>query len=241
MTSTLILLLAYDRPDYLAQVIAGIKRMRGWRECTLIASIDQRPDGTHNQEVIDLCKQVTRHVCPQKTRLDCNEHVHRALRDARDMDPDHILYLEDDIVPAADCLEFCYDMIPTMRHNQRIKAMTLLGQNHGDVHVAWRNRQGFKAHRWFNAWGNFYQTNCLSEILDLWPDRWDSSTIPWDTHVNGEIVIDHEFLVLTPLLSRVQNVGVVGRFCKGQEDFKGRVRDFWSDSDFSRPIRSNFR
>lgn len=234
-----VLLLAYDRPDYLSEVVAALRNMRGLERWHVVASIDQRPDGTHNPEVVELCKSITPDV-RLRPRLDCNKHVRVALTELYEQGVEQLLYIEDDIIPASDCLEFCEEMVPVMASLPRIKVAALLGQNHGDVHVAYRNRQGFKAHRWFNAWGNFYLRAGLGEILRLWPESWDSSGAAWDALVNAQIIIDHEFLALVPLLSRIKNIGVVGRYCRGIEDYKGRVRDYWSNSDFSRPIGSDW-
>ena len=234
-----ILLLAYDRPHYLKQVVAGIQAMRvpaGWN---VVSSVDVG-EWFPVPEVVSLVRRVSSDVSVQPQHRGCNQHVRLALTAAFDRGVDHLLYLEDDIVPSPDCLEFCMDHMAMLDSMPRIKGMQLLGENHGDVHVAWRNRHGFKAHRWFNAWGNFWSRRGLGEILNEWSSSWDDNPAPWDNLLCGRF-LDREWLTLTPLLSRVRNIGETGCFMKRPEDYTRCARDFWAGSDFSRPIASDFR
>ena len=233
-------LIAYDRHDYLNEVVSGIVRMRRLEEYDIVASIDQRPDGTYNQQVVDLCARLTPDV-RLRERCDCNRHVRVNLTEAAD-EAEETLYLEDDVVPAPDCLEFCQAVMGAVRAHDRIKVVTLLGQNHGDVHVAYRNWHGFVASRWFNAWGNYWISGRLREVLSLWRNEWDDSdALPWDSRITGQVVLDQEWLSLKPLLSRVKNIGRQGRFIHDETEFARRQTNFWSADDFSKPIRAGWR
>jgi hypothetical protein len=235
-----ILLIAYDRPHYLREVVDGIKALCGRREWTVTASIDMLPNGTHHDEVVQIAGEIANTILLQPERLDCNKHARVALTNALENSADCLLYIEDDVVPAPDTLEWCESNMAILEANPRIKGMTLLGESHGDVHVAWRNRHGFKAHRWFNAWGNFWTRAGLGEVLTHWPVTWDAIDAAWDARLLGQY-LDNEWLSLTPLLGRVKNIGETGRYCTGAEEFRRRQRDYWAGSDFTRPIAANFR
>ena len=239
-----ILIVAYNRPDYTRQVVDAVKLLKDRTGWCITASLDMLPDGTHCESVKAIVGEVADIVVLQSERLDCNKHVRVALTNAHASlsgSDGALLYLEDDIVPAPDCLEFCLLNMQVLRSSDRIKCMTLMGENHGDVHVAWRNRHGFKAHRWFNAWGNFWIASQLGQVLTEWPSAWDDSEAgAWDARLLGKF-LDNEWLSVTPLLGRVQNIGEVGRFITGPDEFRRRKRDFWAGSDFSKPIAANFR
>lgn len=227
-------LIAFNRPHYLREVVDAVKAMRLAHEYHIVASVDRLPTGGHNADVVKICLELTDDV-RLRDRLDCNGHVRLNFTEAFDAGVEELLYLEDDIVPAPDCLEFCRDHVPVLAAMPRVKCVCLLGDNQGDLFVAYRNRHAFRCQRWYTAWGNYWLRDGLAQALKVWRPSWDDSdNVTWDSRLNGQF-IDNQWLSLTPFLSRTKNIGVVGRYCANEQQYKGRVRDFWSGSDFGKP------
>ena len=204
----------------------------------IVCSVDMRPDGTHNAQVVKACDEITNDV-RLRDRLDCNRHVRINLVEAS-QEANEVLYLEDDTVPAKDTLEFIYSVLPAYQELEWVKCISLLGQNHGDIHLAYRNRSGFRVHKFFNCWGNYWSSYKLAQVLLGWDERWNNSdTLPWDARTTGQF-LDSDFHSLYPLLSRVKNVGKRGRFCKDDETLNRANTDHWADDDFSKPIAAKF-
>ena len=237
-------LIAYDRPAYLAKVVAGLQAMYGIHDCHIVASIDALPAGGHHRDVVDLCRSLTDDVRLRPEHLDCNRHVLGNLKEGLD-EADEVLYLEDDVVPATDALRFCRTHNHFLDHGSvydlQINAITLLGEEWPNAHLAYRARNAFKAHKWFNPWGLYLSRHNLGRLLQQFRSEWLlSDDVPWDQRLQQQVFVDHDWLSLTPTLSRVRNIGVTGRYTKTAGEYLTRHRTFWSDSDYSSLIAANW-
>lgn len=211
-----ILMPAYGRPEYVAEVLDGVARMEGVGETVLVVSLDG-----DNQEVIDLVNSVTalpvvllRHWRPywgvptsflQKSDYTTASNVFFLLRFAFErLHVPHAIMLESDLVPAADMYQYFKWMAHALDTNSTLRDMvfTVNGYNMA-------SREGASpislAPYGFTVWGWMCPGSSWPLIRDGW--TWFHN---WDITVDRKIRPQSGRVSLTPDLSRVRNIGMRG-------------------------------
>lgn len=232
---------AYDRPHYLRETLAHLKRCRGLEAFQIVASVDARPDGTHNPEVVDLCRQVTSDV-RLRPRLGCNRHTHVNLQEGAS-EADWLFLLEDDIVLSREALEWCLanegllvNETPDLVHKSRSQvnkagesvnnsppnSMCLIGHK---AENATDRRDELAVWDYFCAWGMYFSPAGLRRALELWQPEWDDKPrLTWDCYLS-----DAGWLQLMPHVPRAKNIGRIGAHCRSDQDFADADRQHWID------------
>ena len=218
-------IIAYDRPHSLRECVESLKKCRLLDRFSIAASIDARPDGAHNSEVVAIARQVTADV-RLRPRLGCNKHVHLNFQEAVREEYDFYLHLEDDIVLAQDALEMAIKFEPMLRDRQDIKQLAMIGQDIA-MDEAYRQHMGFKViGGWSNAWGMYCDRESIESFLrEIAGDFAGEPT--WDCQLT-ELFRAKGWSSLAFALPRSRNIGRRGAHCHSDEAFGHARRRTWS-------------
>jgi hypothetical protein len=251
-------LAAFDRPHYLRETLAHLKRCRGLEAFQIVASVDARPDGTHNREVVDLCRQVTGDV-RLRPRLGCNKHTHVNLQEAAG-EADWLFLLEDDIILAREALEWCLANEENLYPSGKGKP-----DDHGENSlpdrlrkIPYRSRRSEVSKSEMLTSRSLPDSMCLighkaasatdrREELAVWDYfcAWGMYFSPagvrkalelwqpeWDDkpRLTWDCYLsDAGWLQLMPWVPRAKNIGRLGFHCKTEQDFSDADRQHWID------------
>lgn len=212
---------AYNRPHYLRQVVDHLKQCENLDRFKIVGSVDQRPDGTHNPEVVAILREVTSDI-RLRPRLDCNAHTHANLTDLA-AEADWGFLLEDDIVLSRSALTWCLEHEAELL--ERADSITLIGQQLAN---AKEQREATLVKDYFNAWGTYFSAAGLRRALSLWQPDWNGPTprLSWDCHLT-----EAGWRSLLPVVPRSKNIGHIGKHCRSDADFAEAQRDCWIDDE----------
>jgi len=130
--------------------------------------------------------------------LGCNKAIGESLLwGFADMGSLYHIHLEDDTVPAPDCLRW-FEWAKQFGINPNVFTVSAYSRDTDGAAYQARARQ------WFTPWGWATWGDRWAEIEPRWPDRWPS----WDTVMNWQVRGDRR--ELHPHLARVQNIGCFG-------------------------------
>ena len=196
----IITLTASSRPGYLRDVLGALSRCDGVDDVLLLPHVEPG-----NDEVRALIESVS--FCPCEStwnpeQLGVNRNTHDALADgfARG---DVVLHLEDDVVPARDCLTYFRHVAERYRSDPAI--WTATGYNRLKSLPSRNEWRTLQRRSYFHAWSWL-----------TWRDRWDkmadhalwrATDLTWDCRV-CEAVKGTGLSEVYPILSRVQNIGL---------------------------------
>ena len=174
---------------------------------------------------------VNKMVLTNATLLGCTANTYSAI-DQAFRHADFVIYLEDDTVPARDCLRYFEWANRTYRDDPDVFSVTSYCR---DVPPRERyyavQRQG-----WFNGWGVATWRDRWQQLSERWGfDEWDS----WDICANR---IRGNRVQIQPFLARTQNIGAeLGTYCPSAEWHRdNQFNEFgaWSiDLDMSAEFR----
>lgn len=229
---------AYDRPHYLRRVVDHLKRCRGLERWQIVASIDQRPDGTHNPEVVAICREVTGDV-RLRSRLGCNAHTHTNLSELA-AESEWGFLLEDDIVLSREALEWCIaheallvdppaDLVYRDRNTELEivgdgppHSMCLIGRK---VESSTERLEESAVYNYFCAWGMYFSRVGLQRALEVWRSDWNERPeMTWDCYLS-----DSHWRQLMPVVPRAKNIGKIGAHCRSEQDYHDADRQHWVD------------
>jgi hypothetical protein len=190
-----ITLVLYNRPDYTRQVLDALRRCDGIEDYTLLPHIEPGNDCVLALvEAIDFAEvTITRN--PVRLGIGRNtylawEHGARAA--------DFFIHIEDDTVPARDCLRYMEHCGRAYRDDQQVFS------------VASYNRSPCEPARYYQIARRRPYTCWL---VGVWRDRWEWIKRRWDPHPGRYAVhvtnqLSHyDLKEIHPLLSRSQNIG----------------------------------
>jgi hypothetical protein len=190
-----ITMVLYNRPDYTAEVLAALNRCAGIEDYLISFHVDPG-----NEEVIERVRQVDFaefQLMVNPERFGGGRNTYRAWETGFGLS-DFIVHLEDDTIPAPDCLRFMEFCAQEYKDNRKIFS------------VASYNRYPCPKDQW-HAISTRAGFNCW--LIGLWKDRWPWAKKDWNpspkvyaTHLSRRVFKSglHE---VYPLLSRSQNIG----------------------------------
>jgi hypothetical protein len=190
-----ITMVLFNRPDYTRTVIEAMRRCVGIENCLILPHIEPGCD-----EVIALAKGIDfaqAEVTVNPKRLGCGLNTFRAWEDGMNRG-EFITHIEDDTVPAADCLNF-------MEHCR---------DRYEDDHTVF---SACAYNRYFCPPENYFKVarrgayTCW--IVGLWKNRWEWIRQNWNPDPNRYATFlcnrtrERQLAEVYPLLSRAQNIG----------------------------------
>lgn len=213
MTKRTVRLVAYDRPEYLREVVDSIKRqnLKGW---TITGSIDQRSDGTHNPEVVKLISEITDDI-RLRPRLDCGPHVKLNFSEALEEGFDYVLHAEDDVVYARGTFDWFRSFEGKMTHG--VTGQSSRHREHRKTYQ--RETTAYKA---FVSLGTYMTRKALADYLRVWHE----TDVTWDSMLH-RMAVQHGFTMLIPTIARVKHIGRRGRYCTTDTQFLLHTRKKW--------------
>ena len=191
----IITMVLYNRPDYTRQVVEALRHCVGVEEYLVLPHIEPG-----NEQVVELARAIDFaevEVTVNPRRLGCGRNTFAAWEDGFSK-ADFIIHVEDDTVPARDCLRL-------MEH-----CRTAYAEDQSILSVCAYHREYCPAEHYYKL-GKRSAYNCW--LVALWRDRW-----PWiQTNWNPDPARYATFLCdrakskgyreIYPLLSRSQNIG----------------------------------
>jgi len=191
-----ITLVLFNRPKYTRAVIEALRKCNGIGDYLILPHIEPG-----NDEVIALAKSIDfakTKITLNKEILGIAQNTYHAWSEGFKRS-DFIIHLEDDTIPAPDCLKY-------MEHCSKVYQ-----NDKGIFSVSAYNRQ-------FCRKSQFYQVSRRNPftcwIFGLWKNRWNWIKGNWSkshdlyaVHLTNEL-IKYQLKEVYPLLSRCQNIGV---------------------------------
>jgi hypothetical protein len=185
----------FNRPDYAKIVLSALKRCVGIADYLILPHIEPG-----NDEVIGLVKSID--FAPvkfvlNKRKLGIGRNTYLAWQHGFAIS-DFIIHLEDDTVPASDCLlymEYCREMYS---NDQNIFSVSAYNKSYCYPQQYFH----FSRRATYTCW-----------IVGLWKNRWNWVKNNWnpDPTQYGEYMAKHlakfDLCEIYPLLSRSQNIG----------------------------------
>ncbi len=190
-----ITMVLFDRPDYTRAVLEGMRRCAGIENYLILPHIEPGCD-----EVIALAKGIDFapvEVTVNAKRLGCGLNTFRAWEDGMKRG-EFIIHIEDDTVPAPDCLcfmEFCRD-----RYKEDQSVFSACAYNR--CFCPPENHFKIAKRGAYTCW-----------IVGLWRNRWEWIRQNWNPDPSRYATFlcdrarEKRFSEVYPLLSRSQNIG----------------------------------
>lgn len=190
-----ITLVLHNRPDYTKIVLNALRRCDGVEEYLILPHIEPG-----NKMVLSLAKSINFakvQITLNKRKLGIARNTYKAWEHGFKK-ADFIIHLEDDTVPARDCLRYMEHCAEAYQDDPKI--FSISGYNRSSCkpfqyyQIARRNP--------FACWA-----------VGLWKNRWEWARKRWSrdrdlyaVHLNNELT-KFELKEIYPLLSRAQNIG----------------------------------
>lgn len=185
----------YNRPDYTRTVLEALRRCSGISEYLILPHMEPG-----NEEVLALVKAIDFaevRITLNKEKLGIGRNTYLAWEHGF-KESDFIVHIEDDTVPARDCLrymEYCREAYHKNHEIFSIASYNRLPCDPSEYHEISRRRA-------YTCW-----------LIGLWKDRWKWVKRRWSpdrtqyaTHLNHKLA-KHDLKEIYPLLSRCQNIG----------------------------------
>ncbi len=198
-----IALTTFNRHEYTRKVLDALSLCDNIEEYTIVAQAEPGCD-----EVINLLEEIS--FCKKKIfinykRLGCGWNRYEALRNAFKLS-DYVISLEDDTIPAKDCLryfEYCRE-----RFKDDEEIFTICAGSRSDSKTKEEDYHMITRWRWFSALG-----------WATWRDRWEEMKAQWwqfNRYGGFDALLTHNAdlhkgrFEIHPILSRTQNIGEIG-------------------------------
>jgi hypothetical protein len=190
---------AYRRPEYLAQVLESLKVALEYcpefNPQHIILGVDPGGGGTQIPAPVKIA--VDPIYWPE--HLGVNEHPRRLLQYAfMELDSDFNLHLEDDTVLSPDALR-----LAMWYQKWGYEALTLSLHSHSRDHGG---RNSVRVVKQFGAWGWACSRHVWTRWLSHYWNYKREFPIGWDWSIS-ELMEEESLHSLTPVLSRVRNIG----------------------------------
>lgn len=187
----------YNRPLYLRQTLAALRRCDGIADCRVVVLLDPC-DETERCEAIAGRYDFESLVHPE--HRGCNRAIRAALAYGFDvMGSEFHIHFEDDTVPTRDALRWFAWARDEYRDQARIMNIS------GYQRLSNGRIDECGARKWFTPWG-----------WGLWRDRWPELAAGWnenDTVVSWDHTVTHVLRAgrseVFPAVSRIQNIGAL--------------------------------
>jgi hypothetical protein len=185
----------YNRPHYTRTVLNALRRCHGIGDYLVLPRIEPG-----NEEVIELARAIDFaevQVTVNPDRYGSGRNTYHAWEDGFKRS-DFIVHIEDDTVPAPDCLRYMEHCRGTYRRDHQIFS------------VAAYNRYRCLPTQYF-AIGRRFAYTCW--LVGVWNDRWLWAKRKWSTNPRdyasplAHRTYQHGLREVYPLLSRSQNIG----------------------------------
>ena len=189
---------AYNRPEFLSQVVTSIMEARNASDYRYVISVDASDKFDANIKALDklyLCKE----IIVNEPKLGCSSNTGHALRRGFNRGADFVIHIEDDCIISPDF--FLY---------MEWANKTFAQSAHVDYVSGWQrtvagalNDVVFRNH--FTPWGFGTWRRVFEQV---WPE-WDHGYVHngWDWNLRR--LLNHN-LEVYPAISRVQNIGTYG-------------------------------
>lgn len=185
---------AYNRPDYLRQTLAALRRCDGIEKCQVIVFVDP---SEATESCVEISKDFGFSYGIYSDRLGCNRAIHAAMSYGfNHMGSEFHVHLEDDTVPTRDFLRW----MAWARDRYRDDPAVMNVSGYQQRSNARLDECGLR--RWFSSWG-----------WGIWRDRWTGLDWAWAKNdlPSWDVVVCHYLRAgryeAFPTVSRIQNIG----------------------------------
>lgn len=220
-----ITLCAYNRPHYLARVLAGLAVCHGVEDYLLVAAIEPGDDDVMRLLLdVNFCEtKLYRHINRRGIRANTHFALSRGFERG-----DYVIHLEDDVVPAPDCLAYFEHCRERYAGDPEIFTVTAYNGPHrrgpaGDYKPlsVYTPEERYQLRRvaWFTPSGWATWADRWAEMRGNWQMAKDG--IGWGPHLNK--VIRGERCQIYPVLARTQNIGAEGQNVRDRDWFRDCV------------------
>jgi hypothetical protein len=191
-----IVMATYRRPEYTKRALEGLKNCYGIEDYKIY--IQAEPGFPDVIDAIMSVQGVNKEISVHPQRLGCNRNIFKALDFGFKLS-DYVIIIEDDIVPAKDCLKFFEWGSEKYKDDKQI--MNICSYQRGDA----RPDEYYNVGRspWFTPWGWATWQDRWQEMVPLWDHEGKRQS--WDTTVNH--IIRKDRMEIKPKLARTQNIG----------------------------------
>lgn len=214
----LLLLTAYNRPEYFKKTVESWAQVKQKEQWDLVISLDYTPDDTIRQQMLDIAHSLDNSgfrrvkIDKMEKNLGVLEHPYAAFTKYFNKGADFIVRAEDDLIVSDDILHYFMANQQTFKSDYSIASIhgcTFEQESLGSEYVSKSSR--------FNPL-----------VFGTWRDRWDAYIGPtwdrdystyngtvgnqagWDWNLNTRVLPKLGKSVLLPHTSRVDNIGVYG-------------------------------
>ena len=197
-----------NRPEYTDKALKAIHAMEGWSG-TIHAHIDPQPDGTINQDVLDVLKKYQVGIRAAKTKLGCNGNVKATLDLAWESSPDVVICIEDDVVVTPDAFRYIKWAARRYKHDPTYRTIGLWSHKDGwKPSMPWNDLEATKVMEQpaFSVWGWATWKDRWQEISDNWTTGPDVHDTSWDVVMLSQLNGRKE---VVPSISRANNIGAL--------------------------------
>lgn len=202
--ATVVCLTLFRRPDYTRRVIESLARCDGIEDHLVVFHVEPG-----DREVLRLAREAPlekKQVIENSVRLGCNVNTYTALDHAFQLS-DFVIHLEDDTVPARDCLRY-FQWARRYQRDSEVFSVAAYGKSTPPPSEYYAVRRV----AWFTPWGWATWSDRWAEIRERW--HFDAAE-SWDLTVNR---LRGRRVQLEPRLARIQNIGAEGgAYCPGPD------------------------
>ncbi len=207
-----LLLTAYDRPRYLAEVLRSLAAADGLDGWHVRVAVEP---GERQQEVLALVHgalpDADVHVNPERLGVAVNPHRHLSALFADGFD--FVARTEDDLVVADDVLRLLEHCSTRCVDDAEVAVACAFSPAEAGADPALLHRTtAFSPWLW-GTWRDRWES-LIGPTWDLDYSTWNDSPgfeSGWDWNLNTRVLPAHGLTTIAPLASRVQNIGVVGQ------------------------------
>lgn len=230
-------LVCFNRPDYLFRVLSALRDLAKVEPLDIVVGVDGPRPGNENDaakvaevlKILDLMRDSGGfqgfRVHAREKNLGCWANKKQTIAQAFE-GAEHVLVLEDDIVPCADAVDFLKRLVAAdVFANPNLFQISLFsyffpaGMAVDDVAQRMRQEDAFGLvgfRKWATPWGWLTRKDRWERIRNDW-NGWDQ----W----LGKYCSENEMFEIFPLVSKCNNIGVVGLNRTGGDaiDFQRRA------------------
>lgn len=203
-TEKVITLTAYRRPEYTRQVLDALSRCDGIDDYRVLIHLE--PGNSEVRQVIQEARLAQKTLVENSDRLGCGGNTYCALHHGFQL-AEFVIHLEDDTVPARDCLRFFEWANLRYREDHTVLSVTAYSKTVPSS----ENQHRVVRTPWFTPWG-------WATWIDRWneiSEHWSNSPVTWDIALNQ---LRGDRVEVQPLLARIQNIGAeLGEHCPSPE------------------------
>lgn len=196
---------AFKRLDYLKQTLDALHESFKYSNIYLpiLFSIDYYDDSIKNYiQKIDWTDTT---ISINDPSVGCNKNTKLAITMGLN-DHDAIIHLEDDTVPAKDCIKFFVENINKYYNHSDI--ICIGGYNRTTEPMPDMINETIQTIG-FTCWGCGFWRHKSQILLENWIPYMnrENNSMSWDSHLNQNVFIPNNLYQIRPVISRIQNIG----------------------------------